>query len=95
MSTNRSAKTCTRAAPQSFVSQTQTFRLTRELSDWLDAVSTKTGFGAVSLAGHVEEPLLICEAVLAEAAFHLGSVTPVFAMLQEGLVAATSGRRFH
>jgi len=41
---------------------------------------------AVSLAGRVTEPLLTCEAVLAEASFHLRSVPLVMAMLAEGLV---------
>lgn len=42
---------------------------------------------AVSLAARVTEPLLTCEAVLAEAAFHLRSVSLVMAMLGEGLIA--------
>ena len=41
---------------------------------------------AVSLARQVTEPLLTCEAVLAEAAFHLGDVLLVLAMVREGLV---------
>jgi uncharacterized protein len=41
---------------------------------------------AVSVAEQVTEPLLTCEAVLAEAAFHLESVPAVLAMLHEGLV---------
>lgn len=41
---------------------------------------------AVSVAAGVSEPLLTCEAVLAEAAFHLQSVPTVFSMLEEGLV---------
>lgn len=41
---------------------------------------------AVSLASQVTEPLLTCEAVLAEAAFHLQDVTLVLAMIREGLV---------
>ena len=35
----------------------------------------------------MDEPLLTCEAVLAETAFHLQSVGVVLAMVQEGLVA--------
>ena len=35
---------------------------------------------AVGVAGRVTEPLLTCEAVLAEAAFHLGNVSVVLAM---------------
>ena len=41
---------------------------------------------AVGLAARVTEPLLTCEAVLAEAAFHLRSVSLVLAMIREGLV---------
>jgi len=42
---------------------------------------------AVKLAERVTEPLLTCEPVLAEAAFHLQSVPLVLAMVREGLVA--------
>ena len=42
---------------------------------------------AVRVAEGVTEPLLTCEAVLAEAAFHLQNVEVVLAMLREGLVA--------
>jgi len=41
---------------------------------------------AVSIAEQVEEPLLTCEAVLAEAVFHLGSASIVLEMLSEGFV---------
>jgi predicted nucleic acid-binding protein len=41
---------------------------------------------AVRLADHVTEPLLTCEPVLAEAAFHLQDASIVLAMLTEGLV---------
>ncbi|HUL77459.1 MAG TPA: PIN domain-containing protein [Vicinamibacteria bacterium] len=41
---------------------------------------------AVGLASRVSEPLLTCEAVLAETAFHLRSVSLVLAMLGEGLI---------
>jgi uncharacterized protein len=41
---------------------------------------------AVSVARGVTEPLLTCEAVLAETAFHLQSVPLVLSMLTEGLV---------
>jgi uncharacterized protein len=41
---------------------------------------------AVSIAEQVEEPLLTCEAVLAEAVFHLGSASVVFEMLSDGFV---------
>ncbi|MBI4604783.1 MAG: PIN domain-containing protein [Planctomycetes bacterium] len=42
---------------------------------------------AVGIAKQVTEPLLTCEAVLAEAAFHLRSVPVVLAMLRDGLLA--------
>lgn len=41
---------------------------------------------AVKLADHVTEPLLTCEAVLAEAAFHLGSSAIALAFVTQGLV---------
>jgi predicted nucleic acid-binding protein len=41
---------------------------------------------AVGVAERITEPLLTCEAVLAEAAFHLESVSVVLDMLREGLV---------
>jgi predicted nucleic acid-binding protein len=41
---------------------------------------------AVSIAEGVTEPLLTCEPVLAEAAFHLQSVSLVLAMVGEGLI---------
>jgi predicted nucleic acid-binding protein len=41
---------------------------------------------ALGIAERVTEPLLTCEAVLAETAFHLGSSALVLAMLQDGLV---------
>lgn len=41
---------------------------------------------AVGLAEQVSEPLLTCEPVLAEAAFHLQSVKTVLAMLRDGLI---------
>jgi predicted nucleic acid-binding protein len=41
---------------------------------------------AAGVAELVTEPLLTCEPVLAEAAFHLQSVPLVLAMLREGLV---------
>ena len=39
---------------------------------------------AVSIAERVTEPLLTCEAVLAETAFHLRSVAVTLAMLNDG-----------
>ena len=41
---------------------------------------------AVGVAARVSEPLLTCEAVLAEAAFHLEDARLVLDMVQEGLV---------
>ena len=41
---------------------------------------------AANLARRVEEPLLTCEAVLAETACHLGSTEIVFEMVEAGLV---------
>lgn len=42
---------------------------------------------AVSVAEGVTDPLLTCEPVLAEAAFHLQSVPLVLTMIGEGLIA--------
>jgi uncharacterized protein len=50
---------------------------------------------AVSVATRVREPLLTCEAVLAETAFHLGSVSVVLAMVREGLVMPAFDCRQH
>lgn len=41
---------------------------------------------AVGIAKGITEPLLTCEAVLAEAAFHLQNVPLVLSMVEEGLV---------
>jgi predicted nucleic acid-binding protein len=41
---------------------------------------------AVGIAERVTEPLVTCEAVLAETAFHLGSSALVLALLHDGLV---------
>jgi uncharacterized protein len=41
---------------------------------------------ALEIAGRVSEPLLTCDAVLAEAAFHLGSAAVVLAFVRDGLV---------
>ena len=40
----------------------------------------------MELAASIAEPLLSCEAVLAEAAFHLSSVPLVIEMIDEGLI---------
>jgi predicted nucleic acid-binding protein len=42
---------------------------------------------AVSVAARVTEPLLTCEAVLAETAFHLQNAAVVLAVVGDGLVA--------
>lgn len=44
---------------------------------------------AVGLARQVDEPLLTCEPVLAETAFHLQSVPLVLAMIASGLVTVS------
>jgi uncharacterized protein len=41
---------------------------------------------ATSIAERVDEPLLTCEAVLSETAFHLESVRAVLDMLRDGLI---------
>jgi predicted nucleic acid-binding protein len=40
---------------------------------------------AVEIASNITEPLLTCEAVLAEAAFHLRSVSYVLALIEDGM----------
>jgi predicted nucleic acid-binding protein len=50
---------------------------------------------AVQIAADITEPLLTCEAVLAETAFHLGSTSVVLAMLTEGLVTLLFDCRDH
>jgi len=42
---------------------------------------------ALSVAKQVTEPLLTCEPVLAEAAFHLQNVSLVLALIREGLIS--------
>jgi predicted nucleic acid-binding protein len=44
---------------------------------------------AVGLAAHASEPLLTCEAVLAETAFHLQDVGTTLAMVRDGLVTVS------
>jgi uncharacterized protein len=41
---------------------------------------------ATHLASQIHEPLVTCEAVLAETAFHLADVAVVFEMVRQGLV---------
>jgi predicted nucleic acid-binding protein len=50
---------------------------------------------AVQVAEQLTEPLLTCEAVLAETAFHLRDTQLVLAMLREGLVALAFDCRDH
>ena len=50
---------------------------------------------ALQIAVDITEPLLTCEAVLAETAFHLASTAVVFAMLNEGLVSLAFDCRDH
>jgi predicted nucleic acid-binding protein len=50
---------------------------------------------AVGVAEQVTEPLLTCEAVLAEAAFHLGNAAVVLAMVEDGLVTPAFEFREH
>ena len=50
---------------------------------------------AVGVAQRASTPLLTCEAVLAEAAFHLQSVPYVLALLEEGLLALDFDCRAH
>jgi predicted nucleic acid-binding protein len=50
---------------------------------------------ALGVAQQVTEPLLTCEAVLAEAAFHLEDVSLVLAMVEDGLVTPAFDCRQH
>lgn len=50
---------------------------------------------AVQIAADISEPLLTCEAVLAETAFHLRSTPVVFAMVNDGLVSLAFDCRDH
>jgi len=50
---------------------------------------------AVQIAAGVTEPLLTCEAVMAETAFHLKSTAVALAMLNEGLVSLAFDCRDH
>ncbi len=43
---------------------------------------------ALDIAGKIKEPLLTCEAVLAEAAFHLNSSSYVLALIQQGMLTS-------
>ena len=50
---------------------------------------------ALGLAERITEPLLTCEAVLAETAFHLQSASVVLAMLRDRLIALAFDCRDH
>ena len=50
---------------------------------------------AVRIAEQVSDPLLTCEPVLAEAAFHLQSLPLVLALVREGLIALAFDCREH
>jgi predicted nucleic acid-binding protein len=50
---------------------------------------------AVRLAEQVDDPLLTCEAVLAEAVFHLQNAGVVLAMLDDGLIDLAFDCRDH
>jgi predicted nucleic acid-binding protein len=50
---------------------------------------------AVQIAADITEPLLTCEAVMAETAFHLKSTAIALAMLNEGLVSLAFDCRDH
>lgn len=50
---------------------------------------------AVALAREVDEPLLTCEAVLSEAAFHLQNTALVLSMVDDGLVSLIFDARKH
>lgn len=50
---------------------------------------------AVSIAGQIDEPLLTCDAVLAETAFHLQNSRLVLEMVRDGLVAPSFDVRAH
>jgi predicted nucleic acid-binding protein len=50
---------------------------------------------AVAIAEQADTPLLTCEAVLAEAAFHLQDAGVVLAMIQEGFLALSFAAEDH
>ena len=50
---------------------------------------------ALALAGEVVEPLLTCEAVLSEAAFHVKSAGLVLELVEQGLVCLAFDARKH
>jgi uncharacterized protein len=50
---------------------------------------------AMSVAACVDEPMLTCEAVLSETAFHLESVPAVLDMLRDGLITVSFDCKDH
>ena len=50
---------------------------------------------ALSAAGKITEPLLTCEAVLAETAFHLQNVAIVLDMIEDGLISVAFSASDH
>ncbi len=50
---------------------------------------------ASAIADQLTEPLLTCEAVLAETAFHLGDCSTVFHLLNEGVVVLAFDCKAH
>jgi predicted nucleic acid-binding protein len=50
---------------------------------------------AIQLAEQVDEPLLTCEAVLAETAFHVQNTSATLALIREGLVTLAFDCRAH
>jgi predicted nucleic acid-binding protein len=50
---------------------------------------------AAELAEQLDEPLLTCEAVLAETAFHLRNCSVVFEMLNEGIISLAFDCKAH
>ncbi len=50
---------------------------------------------AMSVAAQVSEPLLTCEAVLAESAFHLQDASLVLAMIDDGFITPSFNCRDH
>jgi predicted nucleic acid-binding protein len=50
---------------------------------------------AIRVAQHITEPLLTCESVLSDTAFHIGDAEVVFDMISEGLIRLSSDCNDH
>jgi hypothetical protein len=50
---------------------------------------------ALEIAGRISEPLLTCEAVLAESAHHIGSVQVVLGMIHDGFITLAFNCKEH